>query len=163
MRSSAPAPQHWTEGRVGTERCGSDGNPPAQGRALVWVVAVKRAPFGFSVTGTILSISNYHKHPSAPCGRRIYPRAPKQQHSQCRWLFTQPDLAAPGSSLSCSHCIRRYCFTIVEKKRLKTKKFTRKILACRFSAQVRLGLLCKWLGIRLSRLKLIKPFFPSLD
>jgi len=30
-----------------------------------------------------------------------------------------------------------------KKNLLKTKKFTGKILACRFSAQVRLGLLCK--------------------
>lgn len=144
--SSAPTPSHWTEARVLTGRRCNDGNPPAQGRALGLVVAVKRAPLGSSSTCTIPSISSCRKHPSVPRECRIQPQASKQRHTQRRWLFTQWVSAAPGSSLS---CIRRYASYYREKKKfLRTKEFTGKILACRFSEEVRLGLLCKWPRIR---------------
>lgn len=40
-----------------TELCWRDGSPPVQGRALTWEVAVKRAPLGSPITGTIPSLS----------------------------------------------------------------------------------------------------------
>lgn len=48
---------------------------------------------------------------------------------------------------SCRHCITWFVLT-AGKENSKGKKIHRKVLACGFSAQVRLGLLCKWPRIR---------------
>lgn len=60
-----------------TEQCCKDGNPPAQGRALAWEAAVKRAPLGSPVTGTIPSIpqatSSIHLLPGKARSSLVYP------------------------------------------------------------------------------------------
>lgn len=90
--------------------------------------------------------SSYLKHPSAPWEGGIKPQA-------SRWLFTQwaSSLLQALHQVICSYC---------RKENSKDKKVHREVLACGFSAQVRLGPLCKWPRIRsdLSLPPWIKPY-----
>lgn len=104
--SSAPAPQHWTEARVLTEPCWM--MEMMEILHGVWVVAVKRTTLGSSVLYNSIYIWLSQASACTPWTQDL--AISIQANSTPMQVVIYPvGLAAPGSSLSCSHCSRRYC------------------------------------------------------
>lgn len=128
----------WNRGKGMTEQCCKDGNPPAQG----WKPSCtgKSSGLGSGCKKGTSGISSHCTIPSVSQVISSIPLAPGKAGPSHGWLLRE---AVP----SCRHCIRWFVLT-AGKENSKDNRIHRKILACGFSAQVRLELLYKWLRIR---------------